>query len=684
MRTKLISIIVPVWNHYRDLTEPFIRNIMKYTHGTVDFELIIVDNGSTDETNDFIHDFKKAYKNLKVINAKRNLGFGGGNNLGYKHAKGDYICFISNDVTIKRGDWLKGMYEKCEKTPGLYGHQLVDYNTLTNFNNKPTPYITGYLMFGSREMFDNVAENGNIFDPGFGLAYFEDVDLSERCKQAGYILSGDDQLPIEHGGSKSSDRIDIGKQTQQAKRHFENKMMWKWLERTKQKRIVFFTRSSYGFLPKDYDEKGVGGAEAAFINLTIELAKKGFYVEVYNTTTHTGKYEGVHYKNIHQFKWWVYADVFVLFRTPERILPYVNAVHKIFWTCDQYTTGNWKKDTFPFVDRVIGISPYHIGYLDMVYGPVRHLSYIDLGIREVDYSKELQREPGKLLFSSVPHRGLKYMPSLFARIKKQVPSAQLYITSDYTLWGLGWPDNDKYKEEFHGVKDVHFLGKVPRKELVYHQNTAQLTTYPCDYEECFCISAMESIAGGAVPITSNLAALKTTVADSGVLISNPTGSEEYDKKFVEAAVELLQNPTKLETLRKKGRKRALENYTWGKIADKWIKVFDELEKGGENMVLCKHCDKKVRSSYLLNKHVAKEHSDAEEVKDEIVRNVPDAVHGVEIVQKEFMQLLRSKQSVEVQINGQKFEGREFEAPSNLAASIIQICQEAYGKDVLDL
>src|SRR5437868_6996195 len=67
------------------------------------FEVIIVDNSSQDNSVEIIgnHIKKFKYKNIYVIANKKNEGFGAGNNVGAKNAQGFYICFLNNDTVVK-------------------------------------------------------------------------------------------------------------------------------------------------------------------------------------------------------------------------------------------------------------------------------------------------------------------------------------------------------------------------------------------------------------------------------------------------------------------------------------------------------------------------------------------------------------------------------------------------------
>jgi GT2 family glycosyltransferase/glycosyltransferase involved in cell wall biosynthesis len=578
-----VSIIVPLWNHLSDVIIPFLDALEKTSYE--DYELILVDNGSVDGTAEYIKKVykEKKYKNFtKFIANPKNLGFGGGNNKGYAVAEGKYILFMSDDVMVEDPDWLTTLVNTAEANPKtLLGDRLITWNQLTLFRNAPTQYIAGYLMFGSKEMFDEVKEGNQVFDEDFGPAYFEDTFLSARCAHFGYALKEIPNLGVNHLGSKSSDQIDINAQTIYAQKHFTNRMMGMYLEKIGKKRIVFYFKCAYPFIDGDYEGKGVGGAESALILLARQFAQNGWQTEIYNTTQVTGTFNGVEYHNVKEFNPTDFMDVFVLFREPYINLPHVNAITKIFWSCDQYTIGDWKTVIFPYVDKIIAISPYHAKYLDFRYGPLGDkLKVIELGVNYEDYKTPIEKKPGKVIFCSVPHRGLDHLARLWPTIKQRVPGAQLFVTSDYRLWGLDTPSNAEFVQALQNIPDVFFLGKVSRAELIEHQKTAEVMAYPCTYEECFCISAMECIAAGAIPVTTPIGALRTTVAESGILIDGLPGQAPYDAEFIENVCELLTNKSKAKELRDAAAKRVKEKYTYEEIYKEWQRTIEVIEMGG--------------------------------------------------------------------------------------------------------
>jgi len=98
----LASIIILNFNGKRFLKDCF-ESLKKQTHQS--FEIILVDNGSTDDSVEFI---KKKFPEVKIIINKENLGFAHANNQGFKIAKGKYFITLNNDTEADE-KWLENL-----------------------------------------------------------------------------------------------------------------------------------------------------------------------------------------------------------------------------------------------------------------------------------------------------------------------------------------------------------------------------------------------------------------------------------------------------------------------------------------------------------------------------------------------------------------------------------------------
>ncbi|WAC42069.1 glycosyltransferase family 2 protein [Pedobacter sp. SL55] len=94
-----LTSIITVNFHQAEVTIDFLKSVAK-SYSPTEVEIIIVDNGA-EKNRELI--FQPYFSNIKYILSKENLGFAGGNNLGIKQAKGDYIFLLNNDTEIPAG-----------------------------------------------------------------------------------------------------------------------------------------------------------------------------------------------------------------------------------------------------------------------------------------------------------------------------------------------------------------------------------------------------------------------------------------------------------------------------------------------------------------------------------------------------------------------------------------------------
>lgn len=90
---KLVSVILPVYNSEKYVVETM-KSIINQTYKNI--EIILVDDGSTDETYNICNDILNSFPNKKIIR-QENGGVSGARNMGIDHARGDYIFFLDSD-----------------------------------------------------------------------------------------------------------------------------------------------------------------------------------------------------------------------------------------------------------------------------------------------------------------------------------------------------------------------------------------------------------------------------------------------------------------------------------------------------------------------------------------------------------------------------------------------------------
>lgn len=194
MNKSQVSIITPVWD-LAEHTKNWCNAILDHTKKPSN-ELIIVDNGSVDETPYFLKRKQKEYPDrLRIITNKENLGYPIALNQGLKIARGDYLVCSNNDIWIYSADWLRQLIAPLKINKRRFvGPKYIDYNNLTEVNGKIVPYIEGWMMAFHKIFLKEVGWICEGFSPG----WYEDADLSVRALHNGYSLVQVQNLPVLH------------------------------------------------------------------------------------------------------------------------------------------------------------------------------------------------------------------------------------------------------------------------------------------------------------------------------------------------------------------------------------------------------------------------------------------------------------------------------------------------------
>lgn len=119
----LASVIIVTYNHKKYL-EHCINSVLKqdYPH-----EVIVIDNCSHDGSAQLV---KEKYPSVKLIKSSENKGYGAGNNLGVKHAIGEYIVILNPDTIVEDG-WLRKLVKPLENEKIITTSKILLYNGST-------------------------------------------------------------------------------------------------------------------------------------------------------------------------------------------------------------------------------------------------------------------------------------------------------------------------------------------------------------------------------------------------------------------------------------------------------------------------------------------------------------------------------------------------------------------------
>lgn len=203
--SPLVSVIVINYNG-----KEFLKDCLESIYGQTyhNFELIVVDNGSTDGSVQFI---KEKFPDTILIENKENLGFAVANNQGIEISKGKYIALLNNDTVVDR-DWLKNLVttaESSSENTGMWAGKILSLENpniidsvggliisndgiakgrgrlerdIGQYDREEEVFIpSACAALYRKRMFDEVG----LFDEDF-FAYCEDTDLGLRARLAGW------------------------------------------------------------------------------------------------------------------------------------------------------------------------------------------------------------------------------------------------------------------------------------------------------------------------------------------------------------------------------------------------------------------------------------------------------------------------------------------------------------------
>ncbi|MEW6663328.1 MAG: glycosyltransferase family 2 protein [Bacillota bacterium] len=218
MGSGFTSIIILTFNAL-PFTRECIESVRRFTNEP--YELIVVDNGSSDGTAEYLQHLT----GIKLIRNKTNGGYSRGNNQGIAVSQGEYVVFLNND-TVVTADWLKKLLT-CIRSDSRIGAVGPKTNHLGNrrqviknppYRNIPEmhlfaqgfggsnpakwenmPWLSGFCLLTSRRIINRVG----TFDERFGLGLCEDNDFCLRLRKAGYRLVCAGDTFIHHFQSRT-------------------------------------------------------------------------------------------------------------------------------------------------------------------------------------------------------------------------------------------------------------------------------------------------------------------------------------------------------------------------------------------------------------------------------------------------------------------------------------------------
>ena len=329
---------------------------------------------------------------------------------------------------------------------------------------------------------------------------------------------------------------------------------------------------------------GVGGSETYIIEMARYIKQNDFFGKIIVfCNTPEGKdeiFEGVNYQHLNKYYEFInnnYIHTCIISRFSEYLpVTFSGFVENVYFVVHDLTPSGIVIPINPKLKNIFCLTEWHSEYLSNVFPTLKHIIVpFYYGIDDsVDGFPNIQnndinqyKQKYKFIYSSYPNRGLLELLQMWPEIYNFQPKSTLHIYSNIENEWSNRVEPDKMlkiKQLLYSYLErnigVHYYGWVSKKELSKAWKTSQYWLYPCTFMETFCLTALEAAKSKTLAITNNLAALKNTVGNRGIIIEGDPTTKEWQEKTLICIKELLTTDPNMNT---DFYKEQIENnYNW--------------------------------------------------------------------------------------------------------------------------
>lgn len=351
-------------------------------------------------------------------------------------------------------------------------------------------------------------------------------------------------------------------------------------------RVLFTIGYQKQNISKDYWlENGLGGSEYAVIKLAEQFANDGHEVIVSGMVENTES-NGVSYYDYDSLGTFQHFDVVI----GSNYIHYLQLMDDLNITFDKSYFWIHNFEFYPWykglelpnggmdllkdnrISKFIAVSEYQKNKLEKMWPDMKgRIKVLNNAIDPSDWEDiDVPKFDNKFIYTSAPDRGLENLLEIWPRIQKAVPDASLWVATP--PYALEWYDS--YVSEMEGV---YFLGPLPPSELYKQIKSAEYWIYPSQYDETYCITALEMMFGRVKIVSTDTGNLINLLMGKGGLISTPSDVERLKEDILEKFFDVYRDKS-LAMANLKTAYNFAKNENWSNRYNQWIEMINNNDK----------------------------------------------------------------------------------------------------------
>lgn len=284
-----------------------------------------------------------------------------------------------------------------------------------------------------------------------------------------------------------------------------------------------------------------------------------------------GIYSGVQFIDISHYTEFIkkyYIDNLIVLRNSSNLLYFESVENVYFWIHDvlPFTHSGIFQTHKTKLKKVVCVSEWQKINTQMQFDiPDEYFSIIEnaIDINRFVPNPEIQREKFRFIYSSSPDRGLNYLLEIIPKIKEKYSETTLHIFANRLII-----DDESIKIIENNQDYIHLHSRVSQNELAIEFMKSDVWLYPTDFEETYCITAVEAMASGVLCAGISIGSLTKVIGNKGILVNGDIRDNSVKDTLLKKLFFVLDRPEIKANYIRKGLEFARsQNINW--IMEKW-------------------------------------------------------------------------------------------------------------------